>query len=131
MKKRRLSVTRRMCRYAIHAAVIVSLVTVSLLSFLPATTVFAANKFFTCTPVDVAALPKRIHVKCSPGDGPILWFALGVTDDGDANRMLSIISTAFVTKKKLSILYDPDDLDGAKIGCETNSCRLIRGAIMF
>jgi hypothetical protein len=120
-----------MCQYAIHAAVIVILMTVSLLYLPPATTVLAANKFFTCTPVDVAALPKRIHVKCSPGDGPILWFALGVTDDGDANRMLSILSTAFVAKKKLSILYDPDDLDGAKIGCNTSDCRLIRGAIMF
>ena len=132
MKNSRWSVTRPLCLYAIHAAVIVSLVTVSLLSLAPATTVFAADKFFTCTPVDVAVFPNsRIHVRCSPGDGPIAFFALGLKDDAEANRVLSILSTAFATKKRLSILYNPDDLDGAKIGCLNKDCRLIRGAAIF
>ena len=132
MTKSRWSVTRHLCLCAIHAAVIVSLVTVSLLSLALTTTVFAADKFFTCTPVDVAVFPNsRIHVKCSPGDGPIQYFALGVKDDGEANRMLSILSTAFAAKKRLQILYNPDDLDGDKIGCLNKDCRLLRGATMF
>jgi hypothetical protein len=139
MTNSRSSITRPMFLYAIHAAVIVSLMTVSLLSLVPASTVFAADKFFTCTPVDVAVFPNsRIHVRCSPGDGPITFFAfglkadaLGLKSDADANRVLSILSTAFATNKRLSILYNPDDLDGANIGCLTVDCRLIRGAVMF
>lgn len=91
---------------------------------------FAAE--FTCNPVDVATFPgKRIHVKCSPANGAIQWFALGVNNEGEANRMLSILSTAFALQKKLTIWYNPNDTSGASIGCNPNDCRLIQGARMF
>src|SRR5262245_38270221 len=67
-------------------------------------TLFAAPKFFTCSPIEARAFPgKRVGVRCSPGDGQTIYFALAVGDDGDANRVLSLISTALVTKRKLSI----------------------------
>ena len=127
MKKSRMYVAHRRGFYALYAAVIVGL-----LHLASATSVFAAEKTFTCTPVNVAVFPNsRIHVKCSSGDGPIVFFALGVKDDGEANRVLSLLSAAFATKKQLSIFYNPDDLEGAKIGCLTSDCRLIRGVVMF
>ncbi|MEX5219860.1 MAG: hypothetical protein NW701_18695 [Nitrospira sp.] len=123
----RLSVARSRRLYAMAIAVMVSLMSLS-----PAAPVFGAEKFFACTPANVAAFPNsRIHVKCSPGDGAITFFAFGVKDDGEANRLLSLLTTALVTKKRLDILYDPNDLDGAKIGCLNKDCRLIRGAMMF
>jgi hypothetical protein len=45
--------------------------------------------------------------------------------------MLSLLSAAFTAKKKLTIWYDPSDQSGSVIGCQTNDCRLIRGARMF
>jgi hypothetical protein len=92
----------------------------------------AAEKSFSCTPVDVAAFPKsRVHVRCSPGDGAIAFFALGLTNQDDANRVLSVAATALAAKKKLLIFYDPNDLSGSNIGCLTSDCRLIRGIQMF
>jgi endo-1,4-beta-D-glucanase Y len=95
-------------------------------------TAFAAQKVFNCNPDGVAMFPtSRIHVRCSPGDGSILFFALGVSNSAEANRVLSIISTALVTKRKLQIWYDPADVSGASIGCQTNDCRLILGVQML
>jgi hypothetical protein len=95
-------------------------------------TALAAEKSFTCTPADVAAYPKvRVHVRCNPGDGAITYFALGVSSQEDANRVVSLAATAFATKKSLTIWYDPADLSGANIGCLTANCRLILGIAMF
>jgi len=117
----------RVCRYAMLVAA-----SVAILSVASTKIAFAAVKTFTCDPIDVAVFTnKRIHVRCSPADGTIAWFALGVTDSGEANRMLSILSTAFTAKKKLTIWYDPADTSGASIGCQTNDCRLIIGVLMF
>lgn len=92
----------------------------------------AAEKTFTCNPVDVADFPgKRIHVRCSPGDGAISWFALGVSNEAEASRVLSIAATAFAAKKQLTIWYDPADLSGGNLGCNNNDCRMIRGIRMF
>jgi len=92
----------------------------------------AAQKTFTCTPVDVAVFVKqRVHVRCGPGDGAIQWFALGVSDQNEANRVLSLVSTAFATQKRLTVWYDPADLSGAAIGCANNDCRMIQGLAMF
>lgn len=122
MKRSPLYSAFRMCLYAILVAATVGV----------SSAAFAAEKTFTCNPIDVAVFPKkRIHVRCSPGDGSISYFALGVADAGEANRTLSILSTAFAAKKKLTIWYDPNDLTGASIGCQTNDCRLIRGVRMF
>ena len=92
----------------------------------------AEDKTFTCNPVDVADFPgKRIHVRCSPGDGAIAWFALGVSNEAEANRVLSIAATAFAAKKQLTIWYDPSDLSGGSLGCQNADCRMIHGIRMF
>ena len=97
-----------------------------------ATMAWAAPKVFTCVPIDVSVYVKqRVHVRCGPGDGAIQYFALGVSDQNEANRILSIVSTAFATQKRLNILYDPADLSGAPLGCVNADCRLIQGVAMF
>lgn len=127
MKRSPLFGASRMFRGAILLAATVGVLSVALTKV-----AFAAEKVFTCNPVNVGVfLERRIHVRCSPGDGDISFFALGVASAGEANRMLSILSTAFATNKRLTVFYDPDDLTGASIGCRTNDCRLIRGVIMF
>jgi hypothetical protein len=93
---------------------------------------FAAEKAFQCTPIEVGTFPgKRIHVRCSPGDGDIKYFALGVSNASEANRTLSILSTAYAAKKRLQVWYDPDDVSGSAIGCKKADCRLIRGVQVY
>lgn len=111
----------------------IALLAVGLVGFFSAPqTALAAEKSFICTSVEVAAFPKsRVHVKCNPGDGAIAYFALGVSSQDEANRVVSLAATAFATKKSLTIWYDPADLSGASIGCLTSNCRLILGVAMF
>lgn len=114
-----------------HTLVMMSLMAMNLMFLTPTTTVFAAEKRFTCTPADVAVFQSRLHVKCSPSDGSITFFALGFGNNHHANRILSILSTALAAKRTLSILYDPADLEGVNVGCLKTDCRLIRGVSMF
>jgi hypothetical protein len=114
----------RICRFALLVAV-----AAGVMSAASPKTAFA--KAFTCHPVEVAVFPKsRLHVRCFPGDGAIEYFALGVAD-ADANRTLSILSTAFAAEKSLMIYYDPADLSGVTISCLLQDCRLIQGAAVF
>jgi hypothetical protein len=131
MRNNQWPIIRPLSQYVRYTVVMMSLMTMSLLSLTPATTVFAAEKRFTCTPADVFVFQSRLHVKCSPGDGSITFFALGFGNNNHANRILSILSTALVAKRSLSILYDPVDLDGVNLGCLKIDCRLIRGVGMF
>jgi hypothetical protein len=92
----------------------------------------ADAKSFSCNPVDVAEFPNsRVHVRCSPADGAIAFFALGVSRSGDADRTLNLATDALINNKRLTIFYDPADTSGAGIGCLTSNCRLIQGIIMF
>jgi hypothetical protein len=93
--------------------------------------VLAAPKFFTCTAQGAAVFPgSRIHVRCNPGDGAIAFFALSVANP-DASRVLSVAATAVAARRPLEILYDPNDLSGAAIGCLNADCRLIQGVELF
>src|SRR5262245_33575809 len=64
---------------------------------------------FVCNPVDVGVFPgSRIHVRCSPGEGvggAIEYFALSVSNSGDASRVLSVILTALASGRRLNIDY--------------------------
>lgn len=86
---------------------------------------------FICSSVGVAAYPSRIHVECSPAAGSIRFFALGTNNSSHAARILSVLSMAHVTGKQLYIQYDPTDLSGANIGCQTSDCRLIQSAAIL
>jgi hypothetical protein len=78
-------------------------------------------------PAEVAVFVKapRIHVKCASPTNGILYFATGTADAATAQRVLTVLTSALVSGKALSIVYDPSDLSGAAIGCLNTDCRLI------
>jgi hypothetical protein len=86
----------------------------------------AAETWVSCTPVSVVTYQVRVHVQCAAPVNGVLYFAVSTQDSAFAARVLSVIATAQVAGRSLSILYDPADLTGSAIGCQTNSCRLIR-----
>jgi hypothetical protein len=90
-----------------------------------------AQKFFSCTaPQEAAVFPgSRIHVLCNPGDGQITFFALSVANP-DVSRVLSLAETAVAGRRPIQIMYDPNDLSGAAIGCLAVNCRLIQGIFL-
>jgi hypothetical protein len=102
------------------------LITTSLLILVPSAPANAAPTWISCVPAQVMNYRPRIHVKCTASVGGIIYFAASTTDSGFVARTLSVISTAQVAGRTLSILYDPSDLSGASIGCQTNDCRLIQ-----
>jgi len=81
-----------------------------------------------CTPNQVVVFTEapRLHVRCDESLGGIVYFAASTTDAAQAGRVLSVIQTALVAGRTLIVNYDPSDLSGAAIGCQTNDCRLIR-----
>ena len=83
--------------------------------------------WISCVPVGVVTYRIRVHIHCAAAVDGISFFAVSTTDTAYAARVLSTISTAQVAGRTLSILYDPADLSGASIGCQTNDCRLILG----
>jgi hypothetical protein len=86
--------------------------------------------FFTCTAAEVAVwVGSRIHVRCNPGDGVINFFALSVGNP-DTSHVLSLATTAVAARRPFVILYDPNDLSGAAIGCLTSNCRLIQAVFL-
>lgn len=86
----------------------------------------AAETWVSCTPVSIVTYQVRVHVRCAAPVGGILFFAVSTQNSAFAARVLSVIATAQVAGRTLSILYEPTDLSGAAIGCQTNDCRLIR-----
>ena len=95
----------------------------------PARYEHAAQTSTNCTPVQVMAFSQRIHVRCAAAIGGIRFFALGTANAPNAARILTILTTAQVAGRDLTILFDASDLSGASIGCQTNDCRLILEAI--
>ncbi|MGH7601479.1 MAG: hypothetical protein ACREOI_34400 [bacterium] len=79
-----------------------------------------------CTPVEVMIFKPRIHVRCAAAVGGIAFFAAPTAEAQHAARILSLLSTAQVAGRTLSIQYDPADQSGTSIGCQTSDCRLIQ-----
>lgn len=89
-----------------------------------------AQNFFMCSAQEAAVIPgSRIHVLCNPGDGQIAFFALSVANP-DVSRVLSSAQTAVVARRPIQIMYNPNDLSGAAIGCLALNCRLIQGIFL-
>jgi hypothetical protein len=84
----------------------------------------------SCTPNEVMAYTdsERIHVLCAESFNGVRYFALGTEDAASVARILSVLTTAQVAGRTLSILYDTDDVSGESIGCNPADCRLILGA---
>ena len=91
----------------------------------------AAETWTTCTPVNVSVYSlgsKRIHVKCAQSVNGIRYFALSSSDSALMARVLSLITSAQIGGRTLSILYDPADLSGQAWGCANSDCRILRAA---
>ena len=100
-----------------------------------------ADDIFQCYPDSGAYfVGKRLHVHCTVADNGISYFALPATTTNkkgkvlynpEADRVLSIITTAVAEGKDIIIHYDSSDVSGEAIGCQTYDCRLIKAiAIM-
>lgn len=100
--------------------------TIALLVLLAVGMADAAETWIACTPVEIVTYAVRNHVRCAAAVGGITFFAVATQDTAYAARVLSVITTAQVAGRTLTILYDPADLTGAAIGCQTSDCRLIR-----
>lgn len=86
----------------------------------------AASVDISCVPVQVSVFPGRIHVRCSAAVGGISYFAIPASDGEYLNRALSLLTTAQVAGRTLTIRYDPADTSGASYGCQSNDCRPIQ-----
>jgi hypothetical protein len=84
--------------------------------------------WISCVPVEVIAYEQRIHVQCQTAISGVSYFALGTSNTSNVARILSVLTTAQVAGRTLSILYDPADLSGQQIGCSNSDCRLILAA---
>lgn len=85
-----------------------------------------AETWVSCTPLNVGALNNRIHVRCAESYGGVYYFAMPNDNPAHVARTLSLLSTAQVAGRTLSILYDPADLSGAGWGCAESNCRALR-----
>ena len=83
----------------------------------------------SCTPSQVVVFTEapRLQVRCDEANsGGVIYFALSTNDAAQAGRVLSVIQTALVAGRTLIVSYEPNDLSGAAIGCQSKDCRLIR-----
>jgi hypothetical protein len=81
-----------------------------------------------CTPNQVVVLTEapRLQVRCDESFGGVVYFAAPTADAAQAGRVLSVIQTALVAGRTLIVNYEPADLSGSVIGCQSKDCRLIR-----
>jgi hypothetical protein len=98
---------------------IFAVLVVSFVAFAPSAQ--AVN--FTCNPVNVASFGNRVHVKCAPGAGAIIFFAVNTTNAGTAQRFTDIAVAALVNNKSLLIQFDPANTTGPSFGCALDNCR--------
>lgn len=110
------------------SAILVCLIAISTWFLLPTNSASAAQTWTSCVPVEIMNYRGRIHVKCASAIGGIIYFAAPTSDSAFVARTLSVLSTAQVAGRTLTILYDPADQSGASIGCQVNDCRLILAA---
>lgn len=89
-----------------------------------------ASTWVTCTPVEVGVYSTRIHVRCNESYSGIRFFAYPVTNASAVSRYLSVLTTAQVAGRTLSVLYDPGDTSGTSIGCAASDCRLLQALLL-
>lgn len=88
-------------------------------------TTYAHADAFLCNASGVAAVPQRIHIRCSNPQAGISYFALSTADQNQVARVLALGSAALIAGRQIYIAYDPADLSGVSIGCGNADCRLI------
>lgn len=110
---------------ALHALRRTSLVLAAALALAPAA---QADESFPCKVKDVTVFSGRIHVRCTTMTAAgIYFFALPTSNSVQANRLLTIGSTALVSGRKFVAIYDPGDTSGAAWGCQASDCRALLG----
>ena len=83
-----------------------------------------AQANFTCNPVNVASFASRVHVKCNPGDGPIVFFAVSTANTATAQRFEDLALSALINNKTLTLQFNPADVTtGPVFGCASSNCR--------
>ena len=87
----------------------------------------AAETAIICTPTGVATFSSRIHIRCAQSFSGIVFFAYESSDSAGAARYMSMATSALISGRDVWIFYDPEDLSGAHIGCQTSDCRLLLG----
>lgn len=91
----------------------------------------AGGVWSDCVPVLTGTFANRIHVKCASSvSGGIVWFAVDSSKPDYANRFMSIVNTALVAGRTLTIYFDPADTSGAAFGCAVADCRKAIGINM-
>jgi len=91
----------------------------------------AATVWSDCVPVLTGTFANRTHVKCAASvSGGIIWFAVDSSKTDYANRFMSMVNTALVSGKTLTVNYDPADTSGAAFGCGASDCRKALGINM-
>jgi len=89
----------------------------------------AVETWTNCTPANVmvaAANTKRIHVKCAQAVNGVRYYALNNTDAALMARVLTLLTSAQIAGRTLSVLNDPADLSGQAWGCANSDCRILR-----
>ena len=89
--------------------------------------VLAAQTWANCRPNQIMVFDNRVHVECASSIGRIKFFAFPSADQAKVSRVLSVLSTAQVAGRTLSVLYDPADSSGPAFGCLSSDCRPIQG----
>jgi hypothetical protein len=83
-----------------------------------------AQRNLECNPVDVASFGNRVHVRCNPGNGPIVFFAVSTENPATAQRFQDLALAALLNGKKLTIQYEQrDTTTGPAFGCASSDCR--------
>jgi hypothetical protein len=84
----------------------------------------AQEKFAACKPVQSGVFANRIHMRCEyPVDGKFLYFAAPTSEPRFANRALSVILSAQLSGKVVTVAFNPMDQSGGGFGCLISDCR--------
>ena len=84
----------------------------------------SAQASFTCNPVNVASFSSRVHVKCNPGNGAIVFFAVSAANTATAQRFQDLALSALVNNKTLTIQFNQADTTTCPtFGCASVNCR--------
>jgi hypothetical protein len=92
----------------------------------------AAQVETSCVPVEVAAFPDRIHVRClTPTDSGIIYFAAPIGEP-TTPAYLSQLNTALLSPPTIELLvfYYDDTTSGPPFGCAANDCRKIAYVVL-
>jgi hypothetical protein len=91
----------------------------------------ASAQAINCNPVNVATFSNRVHVRCNPGSGAIVFFAVSSANAAAAQRFQDLAVAALVNNKTLFIQFNAaDTTTGPAFGCLSSDCRPALGTFI-